>query len=401
MANKYFPRVIETSSNTPADSGTVSVSLSGTSPTMTFIGAGTSAGRLFDDVLASTETCLVHIFQTNDPSLWMEVQATFTAAAPDTLTFVAANVKDGSAGAGTLVTWTSTVTCEMHAGADTQTRNETDISEADAGAHLISTATAVTTGNITGVVGTYHVLTVSGMTADRDFVAPATAAVGDRVAVQLLTAAPAAYELVIKGNTGQTIILDTNESSAGAEITRLMIKGECLILRCTVADTQWVVEYSAMGNYTFSVRQNGNVASQQTLSTAAFDPIEGDVLNTTVYDYGNSLTNVGSAADVTFTARRAGVYLFEGLVIQQGGAASADKKVINAIGVNSLTADDIYILSRGYNSANNGVAGFGGSVRITLAVGDTVRLCSYAEEATTAVTFTDNYCLFSGRWECL
>lgn len=116
--NKTFPRVIETSSNTPADSGTVSISLSGTSPTMTFIGAGTSAGRVFNDDLATGETCLVHIYQTNDPSLWCEAQVTFTDATPDTLTFVAADVKYGSAGAGTLVTWTGTVTCELGVSAE-------------------------------------------------------------------------------------------------------------------------------------------------------------------------------------------------------------------------------------------------------------------------------------------
>jgi hypothetical protein len=108
----YANRVIETSSNTPGATGTVSVSLSGTSPTMTFPGAGTSAGRLFDDMYASADTVpSVHIFQTNSPGLWCSARATFTTGSPDTLTFVAADVRDGSAGAGVLVTFTGTVTC--------------------------------------------------------------------------------------------------------------------------------------------------------------------------------------------------------------------------------------------------------------------------------------------------
>src|SRR4030067_877104 len=101
MSDTYQNRVIETSSNTPTNTGTVTINLSGTSPTMTFIGSGTSAGRLFDDVYASADTIpSVHIYQTNSPSLWCVANITFTAGTPDTLTFVAANVHDGSAGAG-------------------------------------------------------------------------------------------------------------------------------------------------------------------------------------------------------------------------------------------------------------------------------------------------------------
>lgn len=118
MSDTYQNRVIETSSNTPTNTGTVTINLSGTSPTMTFIGSGTSAGRLFDDVYASADTIpSVHIYQTNSPSLWCVANITFTAGTPDTLTFVAANVHDGSAGAGALVTFTGTVTCVVEADA--------------------------------------------------------------------------------------------------------------------------------------------------------------------------------------------------------------------------------------------------------------------------------------------
>lgn len=123
MPNVFYNRVIETSSNTPANSGTVSVSLSGTSPTMTFIGGGTSAGRKFVDVVPTGSVALVHIYQTNNPALWMEVDATFTDASPDTLTFTSAAVRDGSSGAASYVTWTSTVTCVLQEGARDSYRN--------------------------------------------------------------------------------------------------------------------------------------------------------------------------------------------------------------------------------------------------------------------------------------
>lgn len=102
---KYFARIQETSSNTPGASGTVTVNLNGaTSGHRTFIGAGR---------FATAETTIAHIRQTNDNTKWLTAEVTITDATPDTLTFVAADVIDGSAGAGVLVTWTSTVTAEV------------------------------------------------------------------------------------------------------------------------------------------------------------------------------------------------------------------------------------------------------------------------------------------------
>ncbi len=105
---KFKDRAQETSSNTPAASGTVSVSLNGaTTNNRTFLAAG----------YATNDKVLCHIFQTSNPALWVDAECTFTDATPDTLTFVAADVHDGSSGAGALPTWTGTVTagCEATA----------------------------------------------------------------------------------------------------------------------------------------------------------------------------------------------------------------------------------------------------------------------------------------------
>lgn len=105
---KFKDRAQETSSNTPGASGTVSVSLNGaTTNNRTFLAAG----------YATSDRVLCHIFQTSNPALWVDAECTFTDATPDTLTFTAADVHDGSSGAGTLPTWTSTVTagCEATA----------------------------------------------------------------------------------------------------------------------------------------------------------------------------------------------------------------------------------------------------------------------------------------------
>ena len=105
-------------------------------------------------------------------------------------------------------------------------------------AALNHVAASPTTAGVTGVVGTMHLLDISGLTASRNFTLPATAAVGDRVGVYLTTG-DASYELIIIGDTGDTI----NGGSANTEWSRLFITNECVILRCVTANAAWVVEY--------------------------------------------------------------------------------------------------------------------------------------------------------------
>ena len=102
---------------------------------------------------------------------------------------------------------------------------------------LRNSAASPTTAGVTGEVGAMHVLDISGLTADRDFTLPATAAVGDRVGV-MLSAGDDAYELLIKPAAGDTI----NGGSAGAEWSRLFITGEVVVFRCITADSAWMVE---------------------------------------------------------------------------------------------------------------------------------------------------------------
>lgn len=118
----FYDRVIAESSNTPTNVGTVTVELTTPSPTMTFIGAGTSAGRLFSAVHSNNDVCYVHIYQKADPSKWCTAKCTYVSATDD-LTFVAADVLSGSAGVGTLVTWTGVVICEETPVAALQTRS--------------------------------------------------------------------------------------------------------------------------------------------------------------------------------------------------------------------------------------------------------------------------------------
>jgi hypothetical protein len=97
---------------------------------------------------------------------------------------------------------------------------------------------AVTGSNVTGVVGTMHILDLAGLTADRDFVLPATCAVGDRIGV-FVEVGDADHELLLKPDGADTI----NGGSAGAEWSRVFITGEVVIFRCVTADSAWIVEY--------------------------------------------------------------------------------------------------------------------------------------------------------------
>lgn len=97
---------------------------------------------------------------------------------------------------------------------------------------------AVTGSNVTGVVGTMHILDLSGLTADRDFVLPATCAVGDRIGV-MVEVGDDDYELLLKPDGSDTI----NGGSAGAEWSRVFITGEVVIFRCITANADWIVEY--------------------------------------------------------------------------------------------------------------------------------------------------------------
>ena len=107
---------------------------------------------------------------------------------------------------------------------------------------LVYTAASPTTADVTGVINTLHALDISGLTAARNLVLPATAAVGDRVGVLItVTHTTAGREILIKGDTGDSIIAG-NATYTATEWSRIWMAGEMVILRCTVANSTWVIE---------------------------------------------------------------------------------------------------------------------------------------------------------------
>lgn len=154
------------------------------------------------------------------------------------------------------------------------------------------------TAAVTGVVGTLHVFT--GLTADRDFTLPASAAVGDRIGVTF-PAGSDSYEILLKSATGDKI---NNVDCSSTEWSRLFIAGETVIFRCVDASTvDWVVEY------------DGRIPSkcEMYLSTAASAESANTFTKPTsksgVWTERTDVGSIGNASTGTITIRRAGLYL--------------------------------------------------------------------------------------------
>jgi hypothetical protein len=157
------------------------------------------------------------------------------------------------------------------------------------------TVTTVTTTNLTATLNRSHILDVSGLTADRNFIISAGAA-GDWIEVNL-SAGDDTYELIIIGDTGISI----NGGSTATEWSRLFITGETVMLKATSA-TNWQVTYDGRipchGQMTLSANDTTNTANTLTLPT-----------------WDNAVINTGNICDTTnyrFNIRRAGKYRVSG-----------------------------------------------------------------------------------------
>jgi len=221
-----------------------------------------------------------------------------------------------------------------------------------------------TTAGVTGVVGTMHILDISGLTASRDFTLPATCAVGDRVGVFIRTGDDA-FELSLKPATGDTI----NGGSPGAEWSRLFITGECVIFRCITANNDWIVEYDGR------IPQFGYIELQQS-QTITSDNTDVLVNMNTLIKATGCKTDVSSGRTVTvrrpnnyaLTARTnlsslsvpGGIvttFYLNGSVFQRGGrnvsATGITTLYSNAVWSGELAANDAVSVYVRKNDATN------------------------------------------------
>ena len=214
-----------------------------------------------------------------------------------------------------------------------------------------------TGAGVTGVVGTLHILDISGLTADQDFTLPATCAIGDRVGVYIKVG-DADHELLLKPATGDTI----NGGSTGAEWSRLFISNECVIFRCITADADWIVEY------------DGRIASCVAMSAASAQTgIAASAWTLLTQGASGSWTtdpNVGNLADTAnnaMKARRGGSYIAS---VTFAIALMADQKSILAGFRKNGAGSDRRVCRLATSTPTGTTTGGGGQMMFTLAAGD-------------------------------
>lgn len=174
---------------------------------------------------------------------------------------------------------------------------------------LVYSASSVTTANVTATVGTIHALDLSGLTADRNFVLPDSAQVGERIGV-FVTTGDASFELdIVTAATGS--LINGANAGGGTSWSRLFITNECCVFRCVNAggagDTDWIVEY------------DGRIPCHCLLEGTANQSVSGG--SWADYNFGASddTFDTGDLYDATlnsnnggFRLRRAGRYVFGG-----------------------------------------------------------------------------------------
>lgn len=165
------------------------------------------------------------------------------------------------------------------------------------GVGLTNSVASVTTSNVTGVVGTRHILNVSGLTANRNFVVPAGAD-GDQIELVISTGDDT-YHLIVIGDTGITI----NGGSAATEWDRTQAKNDHVLLVAT-STTNW----QTVGYFESREMLPSFEANQTTAHAVA------NITNTAVI-CNNETKDTGGYYDTSngkFTPLVAGTYLFHG-----------------------------------------------------------------------------------------
>ncbi len=226
-------------------------------------------------------------------------------------------------------------------------------------------AASPTTAGVTGVVGTMHLLDISGLTASRNFTLPATAAVGDRVGVYITTGDDT-YALIIIGDTGDTI----NGGSAATEWTRLFNANDSIVLRCVTADSAWVVENVVWVDNIFKASANGSTTQNMPRNAVT-------KLTTALATEVSDADALWDTTNKQMVARRAGLYTFNFATQIDNVQSGKSTQALLYVDGSSVAGGPFYPI---------GVAGAPVSTSaatLQLATGAVVDLRVYYEEATT------------------
>ena len=204
-------------------------------------------------------------------------------------------------------------------------------------------AISTQSGNYTGVVGKLTCWTMAGEAANRDFVLPASAQVGERVGIYIVDGDPT-DEILIKANDDTDKIGNTASFNT-TEFTRLFIENECMIFRCVSAGApDWIVEYDGRipcrgfarhdTNYTL-----GSGTTEISVSGVTWDTLSVDIGNT--WDSTNH----------RFIARRDGFWTFYGYgFMEAGDYPSTSDNTMLSIGNNTTAA---YWVNRLYGTGDH------------------------------------------------
>lgn len=182
-------------------------------------------------------------------------------------------------------------------------------------------------------------------TADRTYTLPATAAVGDRVAIKV-TSGNNTYELLVTAASGDTL----DGVAGGTEWSRLFITNEMVIFRCITANATWIVEHDGRIPCSFYARittsGDGEGAATLTLPTAISAAWTADS------NVGNCFSTSSSRA----TMRRAGRWMFGGLYQSKDALSDGQYCSLNITdGTNSIVFAEAVLgnARAGYVSGGN------------------------------------------------
>lgn len=204
-------------------------------------------------------------------------------------------------------------------------------------------------------------------TSNRNYTLPDTAAVGDRIGVEV-TAGNASHELIIKTAAAGSLV---NGVDASTEWSRLLITGECVEFVCINAggagDTDWIVEYDGRIPCRCLLRRSSN---QTGVAASTFTKILLDAEDVDVGDIGDPATNN------RITIRRAGDYQLS--IIGSIAVSSSDGIGIGSIYVNG---SERYRVGRAASHASTSAIGVSGGITVPLAVGDYVELYVWQDDS--------------------
>ncbi len=181
----------------------------------------------------------------------------------------------------------------------------------------LRTSISSANANLTMQVGVLHCVDISGFTADRTATLPAVAAVDDRVGLYISTGDDA-YEMLVTAASGDTLA----GIAGGTEWSRVFITGELVILRCSVANSTWIVEED--GRIPQTCDMELTTSSDGEAAATFIRPTQASTPGTWTARIDNA--NIASVSLDRITARRGGSFACDATVRTKDNAA-ADKYV--------------------------------------------------------------------------